>query len=359
VRTTLFLVLLLPIAVMVGMMLWLTDIPSVGREIAAGRWGYLILGGAVFFLQYPVMALRWRLLLEVPSGPRPPMGEMTGLMFVAQLFDLVIPGPAGDLAVSYLLKVRRGLTMANASAAGAYGRIFGLIALATLPLVLAPLLFEDLPDVVQRTLDGGMVVAIVAGGLLCALAIHPGGWNWAVRSVSRVIPLRWRESEGWLGRGLRGLMAFIGGFADHAHRIAATPTRLAAAAVLSLSVIAVNVLCLHLVLLGMHVSLPLSWVAFAFCVQMVAQVAGYGIPGGGNVTGPVVSLAVFHGLMGIGEARVVSVLFLCWVPHAVACLVALAIALPNLDHISRSLQQVPEGRATDDPDDGETGRPGR
>ena len=342
VRTTLVLVLVLPFATMTGVTLWITDFSSVGREISEGRWGYMLLGCAVFFLQYPVMALRWRLLLEVPVGPRPPLGEMTRLMFVAHLFDLVIPGPAGDLAVSYLLKVRRGLAMANATAAGAYGRIFGLICLATLPMVLAPLLTRDLPEVVERALDGGLVVALAAGGFMLALAAHPRGWNWLVHTLSRLIPNRWRESDGRIGRGIRGLLAFLSGFAVHARRIASTPARMAGAAALSLGVIAVNVLCLHLMLLGVHTALPLPWVAFAFCAQMVAQVAGYGIPGGGNVTGPVVCLAVFHGVMGIDEAKVVSVLFLSWAPNALACLVALGIALPNLDQITLSLQRSGE-----------------
>jgi hypothetical protein len=355
VRTTLVLVLVLPFATMTGVTLWITDFASVGREISAGRWGFMVLGCAVFFLQYPVMALRWRLLLEVPAGPRPPVGEMTRLMFVAHLFDLVVPGPAGDLAVSYLLKVRRGLAMANASAAGAYGRVFGLISLATLPVVLAPLLTRDLPDVVERALDGGMVVALAAAGFMFALAIHPDGWGWLVRTLSRLIPRRWRESDRWIGRSIGGAMSFLSGFAVHARRIAATPARMAGAALLSLGVIAVNVLCLHLMLLGVHTALPLSWVAFAFCVQMVAQVAGYGIPGGGNVTSPVVCLAVLHGVMGVDEAKVVSVLFLSWAPNALACLVGLGIAMPNMSHISRSLQRSEEGEERGDPEAPESG----
>jgi uncharacterized membrane protein YbhN (UPF0104 family) len=338
VRTTLVLVLLLPFATMTGMTLWITDFAAVGRELADGRWGLILLATGVFFLQYPLLALRWRMLLDIPTGPRPPMREMTGLMLVAHLFDLVIPGPAGDLAVSYLLKIRRGLTMANATAAGAYGRIFGLIALAVLPMVLAPLLTDELPELVERTLDGGMVVAVIAGSVMLALAIHPRGWAWLMQSLSRVLPVRWRESGTRTGRGIRGIMAYVSGLAVHSRRIAATPARMIGAALLSLAVIGVNVLCLQLMLLALHTPLPLAWVAFAFCVQMVAHVAGYGIPGGGNVTAPVVCLAVFHGVMGVGEATVVAVLFLSWTPNVLACAAGLVISLPNLDHIARSLR---------------------
>ncbi|MDP7112331.1 MAG: lysylphosphatidylglycerol synthase transmembrane domain-containing protein [Myxococcota bacterium] len=337
-RTTLVLVLALPFATMTGMTLWITDFTAVGGELADARWSFILLATGVFFLQYPLLALRWRMLLDVPDGPRPPMREMTGLMLVAHVFDLVIPGPAGDLAVSYLLKIRRGLTMANATAAGAYGRIFGLISLATLPMVLAPLLFDELPSMVERTLDGGMVVALIAGSSMLALAIHPRGWAWLVRSLARVMPVRWRESDTRTGRGVRGMMAYLSGLAIHSHRIAATPARMIGAALLSLAVIGINVLCLHLMLLGLHTSLPLAWVTFAFCAQMVANVAGFGIPGGGNITAPVVCLAVFHGLMGIGEERVVSVLFLSWTPNILACAAGLVISLPNLDHIAHSLK---------------------
>jgi len=47
---------------------------------------------------------------------------------------------------------------------------------------------------------------------------------------------------------------------------------------------------------------------------------------------------VFHGLMGIGEERVVSVLFLSWTPNILACAAGLVISLPNLDHIAHSLK---------------------
>lgn len=362
-RATLLVVLVLPFATMTGMTLWIADFDAVGQELADARWGFLVLAAVVFFAQYPLMGLRWRLLLDVPSGRRPPLREMTGLMFVAHLFDLVIPGPAGDLAVSYLLKVRRGLTMANATAAGAYGRIFGLISLAVLPLALAPTLTDDLPPIVERTLDGGMVVAVLGGGLMFGLAIHPEGWSWLVRTTSRVLPARWRDSKGWGGRGFRGLLAYLVRFAEHAHRIAATPARMVGAALLSVAVIASNVLCFQLILMGLHEQLPLAWVTFAFCVQMVAQVAGFAVPGGGNITGPVVCLAVFSGVMGVDEARVVAVLFLSWTPNVFACLAGLVIALPNLDHVARSLRIARSGgdldsELDDEPGDGASTPPG-
>ncbi len=346
-RATLLVVLVLPFATMTGMTLWVTDFSAVGRELLEARWGLLALALVGFFVQYPLLALRWRLLIDAPDGRRPPVGEMTGLMLVAHLFDLVIPGPAGDLAVSYLLKIRRGVTMAAATAAGVYGRLFGLILLAILPLALAPMFADQLPPLVDRTLDGGMVVATVGGLIMFGLAIHPRGWGWLVRTTSRVVPERWRASPGLFGRGFRSLVGYLISFAEHARRIAATPARMAGAAALSVAVIAVNVGVLYLVLLGLHERLPLGWVAFAFCVQMLSQVAGYGIPGGGNITAPVICLAVMKGLMGIDEARIVTVLFLSWTPNVVACLVGLVIAMPNLEHISRSLRN-PEVHGDDD-----------
>ncbi len=352
-RTTLLVVLVLPFATMTGMTLWVTDFAAVGKELAEARWAWLALALVGFFVQYPLLGLRWWLLLDVPGGRRPPLTEMTGLMLVAHLFDLVIPGPAGDLAVSYLLKVRRGVSMAGATAAGAYGRVFGLILLATLPIILAPMLTDELPLLVERTLDGGMVVASAAALVMFGLAVHPRGWGWLVNTVSGVVPTGVRDSSGLLGRGFRSLVGYLVAFAQHARRIAATPARMAGAAAISVAVVAVNVGVFYLVCLGLGEHLPVAWVVFAFCLLMLAQVAGFGIPGGGNVTAPVVCLAVMSGLMGIDEARVVTVLFLSWTPNVIACGIGLVIALPNLEHISRSLRVDPAGDDTPEPSPGE------
>ena len=335
IRGVLLLVVALPVATLLGLTLVTTDFRSLGEIMVGASWAWVVAGFALFFAQFPVLALRWLVLLGVPRDPRLSMARMTGLMLVAQVFDLVIPGPAGDLAVSYLIKVRRGLSMARAAAAGACGRLLGVATVVATPMILAHRLTGDLPLAAERTLDSAAAVAAIGILTFTGLALFPRHWQQAVESTTGALPRSWRESAGWLGRSIRALSGFAIEFAGHSREIGATPLRTVAALAMSVLILAINVGSFHLMLLGLGVQLPWSWVAFAFCVQMLSHAVALGIPGSGNVAAPLVTLAVMSGAMGVDEPRVIAALLLSWSPTVLGCVLGLIFAVPHIEEISR------------------------
>ncbi len=339
-------VVLVPLGAMAVMGATVTDFGTIGEQMRGVGVGWLALGIVVFFLQYPLLAARWRILLNVPDAAKPNLVRMSGLMLVAHLFDMVIPGPAGDLAVSYIIKVRHKVTMAQATSAGAYGRLLGLVVLAGTPFAVAPAFTDKLPEVVAKTLNAGLVVALVGVGIMGLLAIFPRGWEGLVTLSSRLLPGALRDSPGLIGRAIRALVGFLVGFADNARLIGASPARMTPAFALSVGTLAVNVFYLYTVFRAFGEVHPFHFVAFAFCTQVLSHTTGILIPGVGNVTGPVVGLAVMHGLMAVAEPTAVAILFVSWSPIALASIMGFFLALPSFRHIADSIQGVDVG---DDP----------
>ena len=339
-RGLLVLVVALPLVVLVAIALWLTDLPSFWQALTRCDWRWVALGYAGSFLPFPLMALRWRLLLMVPAERRPGLLETSGYLLIAQLFNLAIPGPAGDVAVSSMLKLRRRIPMASSLAAGAYGRLLGILLTALVPLVMAPRLGVALPGQLQSVLRGVSIVAIGGMLLLLLMALLPLGWSHAIHLLQRVGSGRPGPSGpkgAWLAIAIRVLTRF----SQQSRLIASSPGRLLASLLLSAAVIAVNALCFQAVLWGMGVHLTFAWVLLVFCVHVLAQVPSFSVPGSGSVSAPLAGVLLLSGLLGFDEGAVIGALLLATGSLVLQSVAGLIIAIPWLGMPGRASRAAP------------------
>lgn len=134
---------MLTVIALTGVVLWQSD---VGREHMLGlvqRTDPVLLTAALAVMTCGMMftALRWRAL--IPGGEGLPVLGLTGVECVGLLFNYVLPGPMGELAMAGLVKVRYGIGLAPALAAGVHARFLGLATAGA--LAGASYLLGDLP----------------------------------------------------------------------------------------------------------------------------------------------------------------------------------------------------------------------
>ncbi len=330
----LLLMVALPLVVMVVLALLATDPRAVATVVARANPTVLALAFAAHFVQYPLMAWRWRYLVRRPLGSTPRQAQMVAFVFIAHLFNLIVPGPAGELAGSYVMKVRAGVPMAVGLAAGAYGRLFGMLLTALAPLALALLYELPLPDALHLTMMLGLGIAVAGLVVVGLLAVLPASWD---RLAAGLEARRWGR-EGALGLLLQRLLAFLRGFGEHARHLAATPGRLLGALGLSALVLLGNMAAFHGILLAMDVALPFHWGAFLFCVLVLGNISSYAVPASGNLTSPVLSLLAMTALFGVDEAVALGALFLAWAFFIAQGLVAFGVAIPHMALVSRALE---------------------
>jgi uncharacterized protein (TIRG00374 family) len=329
----LLLMVALPLAVMVVLALLATDPRAVATVVSRANPWLLALAFAGHFVQYPLMAWRWRFLVHRPLGQVPGMRETVGFVLIAHLFNLIVPGPAGELAGSYVMKVRAGVPMAVGLAAGAYGRLFGMLLTALSPLALALIFALPLPESLRLTMLAGLSVAVVGLCGVGMLSLLPSSWARLAQALERRQRLQGRLT----GRLLGNVLLFLQGFGGHARHLAATPGRLLGALGISALILLGNMAAFHGILVAMQVELPFHWGAFLFCVLVLGNISSYAVPASGNVTSPVLSLAAMTALFAVDEASAMGALFLAWAFFIVQGLVAFAVAVPNLALVTQAL----------------------
>lgn len=330
----LLLMVAMPVVVMVVLAVVTTDPGTVATVVAQADPLLLAVAFVAHFVQYPLLAQRWRYLVRRPLGDVPGLGQTVGFVFIAHLFNLIVPGPAGELAGSYVMKVRAGVPVAVGLAAGAYGRLFGMLLTALAPLLLALLFSLPLPDSLRLAILVGVGIAVVGlavVGLLALLPRHCAGLASRLETTAQ-------GREGWASRMLRRLLDFLARMGEHARQLAATPWRLVGALGLSALILLGNMVAFHGILLAMGVELPFQWGAFLFCVLVLGNVTSYALPASGNVSSPVLSLLAMTTLFGVDEALAVGTLFLAWAFFIAQGLVALAVAVPHLALVVRALE---------------------
>lgn len=322
----------LPLVVMVLLALLATDPRAVAAVVARADPLVLALAFAGHFVQYPLMAWRWRYLVRRPLGATPGQSETVGFVFIAHLFNLIVPGPGGELAGSYVMKVRAGVPMAVGLAAGAYGRLFGMLLTALVPLLLALAFGLPLPESLRLAMLVGLAIAVVGLSVVGLLSLLPSNWERLARALET------RERAGWTGRMVGQLLVFLRGFGEHARHLAATPLRLVGALGLSGLILLGNMAAFHGILVAMGIELPFHWGAFLFCVLVLGNVSSYAVPASGNVTSPVLSLLAMTVLFQVEEAPALGALFLAWAFFIIQGLVAFIVAIPHMALVTRALE---------------------
>lgn len=169
------------------------------------RPGWIVAGGVLWTLALPFQALRWRALVP---GPPLPVGPLSALVVGANLLNLALPGPTGELAAAWVAHRRWGVPLVVAVVTSVLARVLALSVLGVLVLGAWPLVAgEGSPSWLR-------LGALTAGGGAAALAstwVWPGLVERAIRALAALLPARigerlsargrwWGESLGALGR---------------------------------------------------------------------------------------------------------------------------------------------------------------
>lgn len=201
----------------------------------------LILAMVVYALSWPLRGRRYDDILAA-MGQRCGTVFTTGIVFVSQTANLVVPARAGDGLRAYLLNAHREITYAKGAASLTVERLFDLLALVGLGALAlgwlavtgdAGWLGETRSFLGPAALAGGL--GFIMSALIVALARHDG------------------DVAGWLrrrvdGPKLRRLLDAIIRFGRDLEAVATTPRALIAVGASSLCLWALDVLTAVLVL---------------------------------------------------------------------------------------------------------------
>ena len=152
------------------------DVDKLFASFGDAKLRVLVVAVVVYAGSWPLRGWRYDEILGA-MGRRCGLGFLTGVVFLSQTANLVVPARAGDGARAYLLKRRRGVPYATGGASLAVERLFDLLALAVFGALAAAWLVatggELAPGETATFLAGAGFVtaaAVVAAAVLVVLA---------------------------------------------------------------------------------------------------------------------------------------------------------------------------------------------
>ena len=165
---------------------------------------FLLAAFTIYYLSFPLRALRWRILLQNVGYTKangvelPTFWKLAEIIFISWFANAIVPAKLGDLYRAYLLRQEAGV-----SATRTFGTVMAerLLDLIVLLLLFIPALIISLHSNLPVYLRGGLeltLVAVVLGiAALFVMRLFP-------THIARLVPARFREyfyhfQEGTLG----------------------------------------------------------------------------------------------------------------------------------------------------------------
>lgn len=229
------------------------------------HWGWMLVGGCAWTASLPLQAVRWRALL--PPGQRPPVVPMMVFVVGANLFNLAVPGPSGEVLAATLAARRWPLSLPAAVCSSLLARVLALAVLGTLAAVLWP--FLSVQDGVPIVWMEAAAVAVGLGtGLLWAVL------RWPLPMVRAAERLAARLGAERLGSRLESLEdAFV--------QLGAVPLRGWVEAALASAVnTGIQGLGTFAAFASVGVSAPLLGLFYVHLLASLSLVVGIIVPGG-------------------------------------------------------------------------------
>ncbi len=339
VRGTLLLVVLLPLLAVGAMIWWLSDLAQMGVVFRGIHWGWFTAGILVPLLSFPLSAMRWRQLMRYAPEQRPRVLELSALWLIAHPFNLVVPGPGGDVVACYLLELRRGIGMANSIASAAYGHIFGLVLMVAIPVVAIPTLTIPFTPGLEQAIHAGLSIAALGIAVMLLLALSPRAVGRLSGIVIQRIPEAPRSQPGLLGRILTATVAFVTLLGEHSRRILGSPGNVALAFLYAVGVIIINVLCQYCLLRSAGVEAGLWLAAFLMSVHTLGHLPSVGVPGGGSVAAPVFLVGAMTTVLDIEASQAIGVYLATMAPPILLAFLGVALAAPRIEHVAAALRK--------------------
>ena len=192
-----------------GLLAAIVGLTDAAQGMAEASPKLLAAGVGAFSVGTALAGLRFRSLLPT-EGPKVPARVLVQLFFAANALNIVLPGPAGDLALAAVLDRRHGLPVETGIAVGLHARLVGLLVTGLLAVGVA--LALPTSAVVGQAVTLGVLALGVVGTLAAGVAFRPrplarvsaamaqqwSSWNKVHARVERVVwALEAVSAQGW------------------------------------------------------------------------------------------------------------------------------------------------------------------
>jgi glycosyltransferase 2 family protein len=173
------------------------DFSQTWRYMRGANPGFLLLGLSIFYLTFPLRALRWRFLLNNAGVPihegRKSWASFPALMeyiYLSWFANCIVPAKLGDAYRGYLLKHNGKVSFSTTFGTIFAERLLDMIGLFALLVVSGYYTFGmHMPEGTQIVFGfGALLVVVILGGL--------AGMRWLSPTIRRFIPHRLRDMYG-------------------------------------------------------------------------------------------------------------------------------------------------------------------
>jgi glycosyltransferase 2 family protein len=174
-----------------GLFLWLAfrEVPlsAIADDLGALDWAFLLLALGVSVASTLARAARWR-LLYYPHQNQVALMRLTGLLFISQMVNFLIPARVGELVRIVLL---RSVSGSRTLGTIAVEKLLDLLALLAFLLILP--FTVTLPAWFKDSSQGFMLLALVLFGLTLVLFFIKDKLLTWLSALLRFLPAGWQE----------------------------------------------------------------------------------------------------------------------------------------------------------------------
>lgn len=174
-----------------GLFLWLAfrgvPLDQITGALGGLKWGWVLLGLVLSILSTLARGARWRLLCY-PNHGQQDFIRLTGILFISQMLNLLVPFRAGELARIYLM---REFSTARTLGSIAVEKVLDMLTLLAFLLVL-PLLV-GVPEWFREPSQAFILLALGLFGLSLLLYFSRNKLvNWLLNLI-RFLPAKWQD----------------------------------------------------------------------------------------------------------------------------------------------------------------------
>jgi len=174
------------------------------QTIRTANMLFLLAGFVVYYLSFPLRALRWRILLQNVGFTKangvhlPKFWKLVEIIYISFFANVIVPAKLGDLYRAYLLRQNSGVSATRSFGTVLAERLLDLIVLLLLciPAIIISL-HGKLPWEVELSLEVTLAAVVVGVAGLFMLRLLR-------KKIEKIVPLRFREYYNHLQEGMLG-----------------------------------------------------------------------------------------------------------------------------------------------------------
>ncbi len=165
---------------------------------------FFLAGFVVYYLSFPLRALRWRILLQnvgftqAKGVQLPKFWKLVEIIYISFFANVIVPAKLGDLYRAYLLRQNSGVSATRSFGTVLAERLLDLIVLLLLciPAIIISL-HGKLPWEVELSLEVTLAAVVIGVAGLFILRL----WR---KKIEKIVPMRFRVYYNQLQEGMLG-----------------------------------------------------------------------------------------------------------------------------------------------------------